>query len=207
MKSWIPLIIILSLFLAASYLAQEYAETIRSYLTSKGNLAAVIIYISIAISSIVIAPIASSPLVPVASVVWGNFWAAIFTIIGWASGSILAFLVARKYGLPLARKFISIKSLEQIEKILPKKEHKMFLSILVLRMALPVDVLSYALGIFSPIKFKTYTAATILGVMPGAFIISYLGNLPFRYQVIILIIGSISAVIIDAIWHKFKKTP
>ena len=72
-----------------------------------------------------------------------------------------------------------------------------------MRMILPVDVLSYLLGLFSKVDLKTYTLATFIGVIPFAFILSYIGSLSFAYQLFSLFFGGIIFLIL---FYKFKKT-
>jgi uncharacterized membrane protein YdjX (TVP38/TMEM64 family) len=55
-----------------------------------------------------------------------------------------------------------------------------------LRIAIPVDLLSYALGLFSKVRYRDYALATIIGISPLAFILAYLGTLPFIFQMIAL---------------------
>jgi len=70
-----------------------------------------------------------------------------------------------------------------LEKKIPKEN--LFLGIIFLRMVIPVDILSYALGLFSKIKTRDYLLATIIGVSPFAFIFAYLGRMPFYYQIFV----------------------
>ena len=56
-----------------------------------------------------------------------------------------------------------------------------------MRIIIPVDVLSYALGIFSKIKTRTYLFATIIGIIPVVFLLAYLGTVPFEYQIVALL--------------------
>ena len=49
---------------------------------------------------------------------------------------------------------------------------------------MPVDVLSYALGLFSQIGFWSYFLATVIGVSPLAFGFAYLGEVSYIYQVV-----------------------
>ena len=59
-------------------------------------------------------------------------------------------------------------------------------------MVIPVDILSYALGLFSRIKFWPYAIASFIGIIPGVVLFAYVGAIPFIYQVItILIVGII----------------
>jgi uncharacterized membrane protein YdjX (TVP38/TMEM64 family) len=131
-----------------------------------------IFYVFITAIAVVIAPISTFPLIPIASIVWGYVVAAILSIIGWTIGAQIAFIIARRFGKPLVQKFISLEKLESFEKRIPEKN--LFWSIVVLRMTVPVDILSYALGLFSKISYSKYFWATIIGVTPFAFIFSYI---------------------------------
>ena len=95
--------------------------------------------------------------------------------------ALIAFCLARKYGIPLIEKFVSMEKITQIENKVPEKN--VFWSIVFLRMVLPVDVLSYALGLFSKISKKKYVLATLIGISPFAFAFAYLGRLPIYYQI------------------------
>ena len=56
-----------------------------------------------------------------------------------------------------------------------------------MRMVIPVDVLSYAIGLFSTMSLKSYTLATVIGITPFAFIFAYTAKLPLWLQVCVLI--------------------
>lgn len=147
----------------------------------KGILS-MLIYVFIVIVAIVIAPISAMPLLSIASNLWGWILAAILSIVGWTIGALIAFEIARKYGVPLVNKFVSLKKIEQVERRIPKQN--IFWSIVFLRMVIPVDILSYALGLFSEISRNKYFLATLIGVSPFAFVFAYAGEMPFYYQII-----------------------
>lgn len=68
-------------------------------------------------------------------------------------------------------------------------------------MIIPADILSYVLGLFSKIKFWPYFFATIIGMIPAAFLLSYLGSVKPLFQLIIfLIVG-----IIFLLWWIFHE--
>lgn len=114
----------------------------------------------------------------------GVFIAGLLSIIGWTIGSMIAFLLARKYGVSLIKKFIPLNKINKLEQKIPKEN--VFWGIVFLRMIIPVDILSYALGLFSKIKFKRFTLATLIGVSPFAFIWASLGIVPFVLQIVVL---------------------
>lgn len=133
-----------------------------------------IAYFFITLSSTVIAPLSTLALTPVASNLWG--WKEIFfiSILSWQIGAIINFHIARKYGRKLLEKFVNIKKLDELNKKLYNIDQ--FFSIVLLRMIIPVDLLSYALGL-TKIKFKIYFWATLIGIIPFAFVFSYIGDI------------------------------
>jgi uncharacterized membrane protein YdjX (TVP38/TMEM64 family) len=196
-KSFIGLLIILGLFILSSYLVRENIDLIKDLIGN--DFLGILIYILITITAIVIAPISMMPLIPIASNIWGRVPTAIILIFGWTLGSIIVFYISRKYGVPLIKKFVSLEKINKLESKIPKEN--LFLDILLLRMIIPVDILSYALGLFSKVKFKTYFLATIIGLIPFAFVFSYLGTIPFYYQILgFFIVGLIITLI-----HEFYK--
>jgi uncharacterized membrane protein YdjX (TVP38/TMEM64 family) len=184
-------------FIFFSYLVQTNINFLKTLINE--NILGLVIYFLIIILAIVIAPISSIPLIPLVSNIWGWLITALVSIIGWTIGSMIAFLLARKYGVKIVNKIISLKSIQRIEKKMP--EDHLFLSVILLRMIIPVDILSYALGLFSKIKFWSYSIATFIGVIPVTFLLSYSGTISFIYQ----IIGLVIILIISSIYLLLKK--
>ncbi|MAG79102.1 hypothetical protein CMI40_01875 [Candidatus Pacearchaeota archaeon] len=186
-KAIIEISIIILLFISLSYIIQTNIDSIKEVVGDRYT--SMFFYILITVVAVVIAPISATPLLPLASNLWGWLIAAILSIIGWTIGSLIAFVIARIYGLSIIKKFISIEKIRNIEKKIP--DTNIFWSIVFLRMILPVDILSYTLGIFSKIKTRDYLLATIIGVAPFAFVFAYLGRMPLLYQVISFFIAMI----------------
>ncbi len=190
-KGLIEILIVVFVFLFLSYIIQQNIELFESFVTS--NFIGIIVYILIEIASIVIAPITTLPLIVVASNLWGWFFAALLSIIGWSIGAWIAFILARKYGVKIIQKFISLEKINKIERKIPK-EH-LFWTVVLLRIATPTDVLSYALGIFTKMKTRDYIIATIIGITPLAFLFAYLGAIPILYQLMLFLTGGILIII------------
>ena len=194
------LFLIVLLFILFSYLLQANAEYFHE-LVGKNNILSIISYISLLIVAVVIAPISFLPLIVVASNTWGWFYAGIFSIIGWSIGSAIAFVIARFFGAPAVRKFISFKKIEAIENKITQKN--IFWSIIALRMIVPVDIISYALGLFSTVNFRTYMLATIIGITPFAFIFAYIGTIPLYYQLFALL--AIALFLVIGYWIYLRE--
>ena len=58
-----------------------------------------------------------------------------------------------------------------------------FWSVVLLRLVVPMDVISYVLGLFTDIGWLKYAAATAIGLTPSAFLLAYLGKLPNAYEI------------------------
>jgi uncharacterized membrane protein YdjX (TVP38/TMEM64 family) len=196
-------IFIILIFIQLSYFLQTNTQLIENNLSN--GILGILLYIFITTFATVVAPISAIPLLPVAVYLWGWIFAAILSIIGWTLGSIIAFLLARKYGVPLVKKIVSVENISKYEKYIPTE--KIFLSIIVMRLFLPVDVLSYILGLFSKVKLKTYALATLIGVTPFAFVLSYIGKLPIKYQILSFIIGGTILSYIMFKYHKKQTKP
>ena len=179
-KSIIGLIIIVGLFIFFSYLVRTNLDFFKGLIGN--NIYGVLIYILFTIFAIVVAPISMVPLIPVVSNVFGWFLGGVFTFTGWVLGSFIVFWICRRYGIDLIKKLVSLESINKIESKIPKEN--LFWDLTLLRMIIPVDILSYALGLFSKVDFKTYALSTMLGIIPFTFVFSYLGTVPLWYQII-----------------------
>jgi len=175
-KPFLDLGIILLLFVASSYIISSNIEFIKGIIGE--DYKGMIFYLILAIVSEIIIPISALPMMPLASNLYGGFIAAILSIIGWTIGGIIAFMLARIYGVSVIEKIVSMEKIRKFEEKIPQEN--IFWSIVLLRLVIPVDVLSYALGIFSRIKLKDYILATFIGLTPFAFAFAYLGEMPFQ---------------------------
>lgn len=176
--------IIVFLFIATSLLSQLYGDEILKFVGTENGLSKAL-YVLVTIFAVVVAPVSTMPLIPLASHLWGWPIAGALSIFGWAIGAQIAFLLARRFGKPFVEKIFSFKKLHAFENYFTNKN--LFWTVVFLRMIIPVDILSYALGLFSEIKSTTFFFATLIGITPFAFIFAYAGNLSIRPQIIILV--------------------
>lgn len=122
----------------------------------------------------VAAPLVSLPLVPMLAPVLGPFTTGLASFVGWTAGAVVAFLIGRDFGKPIVSKFMDMKTIEKYESYLDP--NMSFMLIVMLRMVVPVDILSYALGMFTNVPIFTYTTATMLGIVWFSFAFAYLGE-------------------------------
>jgi len=184
-KSWFVILVVISFFILASYIVQSNLEYFQKLIGN--DLGGMGIYVLILVVSVVVAPVSAIPLLPVASNLWGWVVAGILSIIGWWIGAMIAFGLARVYGVPLVKKIVPLEKIARVERLIP--EQNIFFGVVFLRMAVPVDILSYVLGLFSYINFKKYALATLIGISPFAFVFAYIGTLPIVFQIIALVVA------------------
>ncbi|QBP42285.1 TVP38/TMEM64 family protein [Paenisporosarcina antarctica] len=105
---------------------------------------------------------------------FGPFLGTALDIVGAGSGAVLAFLVARYLGREKIEKFVKGKKIERFDQSI---QNNGFIVVLYLRLIplIPFDSINYSLGL-SSIKLKSYMAATYLGIIPGAFVLNYIGS-------------------------------
>lgn len=192
------LLLILSLFIIAIILSQYYKDDIAQYLDF--GYWGMLVYVLLATSSTVLAPINTLPLIPIATTLWGGFISALLSITAWTLGAIIAFILARRFGKPYIEKNYSLEKISQYEKLLGDKY--VFWNIVFLRIVIPVDILSYAIGFFTSVKLSTYSLATLIGVSPFAFLLAYSANFPLALQ---LAVGVILLITIYVGYRKVYK--
>ena len=202
MKKYIPAVIIMLLFIASSFISQQYSELVVDFV-SRNKIAGAFIYFGAIIAAVTIAPLTSIPLIPLVTGAWGVLWTTVISVIGWTVGSILAFWIARRFGTPIVKKFVSVEKYEKAYMNIPEK--RLFLYLIFLRIITPVDLLSYALGLFTSISWRMFIISTFFGVIPATFVLSYFGTFPAKNQLIIFLAGIILLAIILSIRKLLKR--
>jgi uncharacterized membrane protein YdjX (TVP38/TMEM64 family) len=189
-REYLTLIVIGVVLVAAIFAVRRYSGSITEFIDEHAVLG-LCLYLVLNILDAIIAPGATLPLIPVAAHVWGRTAAALATTAGWTTGSLIAFLLARRWGAPLVRRLTSWKRVQRMKRYIPDN---LFWSIVLARLVLPMDVISYVLGLFTGIGWAEYGAATALGLTPSAFLLAYLGKLPNSYEIIAFGVGGMLVV-------------
>lgn len=203
LKEWIVLGALLVLFFVLSAWSAHYGELLPGLLSGTGKVVGMVLYVLLGVVAVVIAPISTFPLLPVAVSLWGPFWAASLSIIGWTLGSVIAFVLARRYGKPIVERFADVSEVERLVGVMPKEN--LFLTLTFLRIAVPVDIFSYAVGLFVPVSVGVFVLSTLVGVSPFAFIFSYAVTKSIWYQVAVVAVSVCVAVGAYYLVKQFKK--
>jgi uncharacterized membrane protein YdjX (TVP38/TMEM64 family) len=189
----------IALFVVISFLSQRYSAWLgqSDFLNGPWGEA---VYALIMLAAVIIAPFETLPLLPVAATIWGPNEAAILTIIGWTAGSIVAFTLARKFGKKLVYRFANREQLEEWAKTVSCK--KLFWVVAFARFVLPIDIISYAVGLFTKMPWYLYVAATVAGIIPFAYLFSYASQLQSSLQAVL---AGILIVVLALRFHKIKN--
>lgn len=196
-KILIPVITLL-LFVVVSFYSKKYATSLAESELLSSTWGA-FMYVLIMMTAVIVAPFETLPLLPVAATLWGANVAAILTIVGWTIGSLVAFTLARKFGRKLVYRFTDNNTLEEWAGKLPRRQ--IFWLVAFARFLLPIDVISYAVGLFTKMPLHSYLAATVIGIIPFAYIFAYGSQLKTSLQLIAM---AIVLIIIIFKYHKIK---
>ena len=184
---------IIALFIVVSGIAALNEKALKAFIY-RHETGGALAYIALGIVATVVAPLSSLPFLPLVSLLYGWFLAALFSIISWSIGSYIAFWIARRYGRGIVQRFVSLERVEKIEARIPKE--RFFWTIVLLRIIIPVDALSYALGLFSTITTREYMLATVVGITPFAFVWAYFGSMSPKQLAIVVVVMLIVYVVL-----------
>lgn len=191
-------ILLVALFAAGVFAAQEFQDEIARYLDF--GAAGMLLYVLAGILATVVAPITTAPLIPIATSLWGPVITGILSVISWSTGAVMSFYLARHFGQPLVARVVDLRKISKYERVLG--ETHLFWNLVFLRMAVPVDVLSYAIGLFTSIKPGIYIVATIIGITPFAFLLPYASQASVGFQ---LAVGGAIAVMLYVGYRRVQK--
>jgi len=178
-------------------------ETIKLFILQNPLLGGLIFTLMMVIST-VIPPITIFVLIPFVGMVLGPLVTMIYSVIGWTVGSIISFLIARHLGRPFISRYVSLKKIDKWERKIPEKGE--FLYLVFLRMVTPVDVLSYAVGLFCRISLWKYSIASFIGVIPFSFVFAYGYDIVLlQDKTILLITGVVFLIVILGLVIVKKK--
>jgi uncharacterized membrane protein YdjX (TVP38/TMEM64 family) len=186
-----------ALFGAGLLAAREFAAPARELLQSHAALGVLAFVATSAIA--VLVPVASNlPLVPLAALAWGPWWTALLLLAGWVLGAGASFTIGRRARHWIMRRLPAVRRHADIDRLIDPERR--LLSLAILRATFPVDVLSYALGLFSRhTTLAENLASTALGAAPFALFFAWVPVLEARLQVVLLL-GSALLFLVYVRW-------
>lgn len=163
------------------------------------------VFVALLVIATVLMPVTIMPLIPMAAAVLGPLPTALLSMVGWTIGAIGAFLLARYLGRPILVRFISLERIDSFIAELPQQSK--FFFIVLVRLTIPVDIASYALGLSTGVRFKEYVAGTFVGVSWFSFAFAYMGDALLNKNFIILLeLSLVSLAIFGLGWYQLKRS-
>lgn len=133
-------------------------ESFQSFVSSFGFFGPLVVIGSIVLE-VVIAPIPGFIPAISAGFIFGPILGSVYTYIGNILGTLIVFLVARRYGKPLIARFIKGERLEKYCKTIAK--HENYLLVFYFLPILPIDVITAAFGLSHIRKKKFFIVSSI----------------------------------------------
>lgn len=194
-------------FLLACFVLWWWQEPIMSLKDMISGMDAVsyVSYVLLLAIAVVVMPLTVMPLIPFASSMIGPLATALLSIVGWTLGGVVAFLISRHIGRPVLSRFVDLSQTDYWVAYL--KPRSRFWLIVLLRLTLPVDIVSYTLGFSKGIPLLEYTLATLVGVTWFSFAFAYLGNAFLTGNILLIAsISGLSIVIFVSAWYFLRKS-
>lgn len=200
------IILIPTIMFILSFLAPESVfgrEAIQTFILRFGVFS-VLILISLQILQVVIPPFDHNVTQFIGGFIFGPWLGFLYNYIGRILGSIIAFLIAKKYGRKFLKRIISKDEIKKYDKIWGKNLRYVFLGYVL--PFFPDDSASYLAGV-SKVKLRTFTLMIMLGHPTGVLGTTLAGSLGETFVAknpVFWIVG-ISTLIIGMIIFSRKK--
>ena len=160
------LLFALLIFFSASFSPDEI-----SLFITKAGIYAPLLYILIQIAGQIFAPLSTSALFVAGFILFGKT-AIAYSILTWLITSATNFLLARRYGKKVLRKFIGEEGVTKIVEIAKRIDKKKFFWLRISTFYIN-DFASYAFGL-TDISFSRYYLVSILSMIPWSIVMSLL---------------------------------
>ena len=171
---------VLAVFGAAMWLARAFAAPLQAVLAMHPRLA-ILVFVASSVVAVLMPVLSNLPRVPLAVLAWGPAWTALLLLLGWVIGAAAAFALGRHARGVIVRRFPSVHRHAGIDRLI-HPQHRIG-SLILLRMTFPVDLLSYALGLFSRNTTGAQNAlSTAVGAAPFALLFALFPALPPTLQ-------------------------
>ena len=180
---------VVALFGIGMALARHFAVPIQDALAAHTALA-IVVFVATSVVAVLLPMLTNLPLLPLAVLAWGPWWTALLLLLGWVGGAALSFWLGRHARDTILRHFASVRRHADIDRLIHPRHR--IASLVVLRMTFPVDVLSYALGMFSrSTTLAENMVSTAIGGAPFALLFAWFPTLPASGQVAVFVASAL----------------
>lgn len=159
--------------LLGSFFTSINSDNISAWVERAGNWGPLIV-IAFMVAAVVASPIPSAPIAIAAGAAYGQTLGTVYVIMGAFIGAMIAFNLSRWLGRNAIQKWFG----EKADKGLLGSQNALTATIFFSRLLpfVSFDMISYAAGL-SVIKTWRFALATLIGVVPTAFLMAHLGEM------------------------------
>ena len=197
-------LLVVGLFAAGLWTAQAYREPIEAALQTHA-VVGVGVFLASTVVAVLLPMLSNLALVPLAVVAWGPAWTATLLLLGWLGGAMASFAVGRHAQGWLLSRAPSLRRHADIDRLIAP-DHRIG-SLMLLRMTFPVDILSYALGLFSRrTTARENAVSTVFGAAPFACVFAWFPTLDTAVQGGVFV-ASAGVFLVYARWVLRRRPP
>jgi len=119
--------------------------------------------------------IAGQVLEVVAGFLYGFWQGTIYNLVGIQIGSLIAFLLSKRYGRPLVEKLVNTEDLEKFDRFFEK--HGIIILFLTrTQFYFPHDTISYGCGLIKNMTWKRFFLVSLVGFIPNVIMLTLYGT-------------------------------
>ena len=189
-------------------------ERLREFIASFGFYAP-LVFIGLQILQVVASPLPGELTGFIGGYLFGMGPGLLYSTIGLTIGSLLAFLVSRRLGMPFVSRFVGQEIMQKFDHLM-QRLGVLFSFLIFIIPGLPKDYFCYLLGL-SPMSLFTFSIVSTLGRFPSTLFLTMQGQAVKSedYRVFFLALGVALIIFMLALinrgqierWLKAKKAP
>lgn len=142
-------------------------EALRAQLAGLGAWGPLAL-IALSVLQVLIAPLPGYPIVFVSGLLYGTWWGAIYANIGLLIAGMLAMGLTRRFGRPLAERFVESARLQRLERLFSSNSIWLWFIILLV----PTGDYPYFAAGLSRVTFRNFFIALCLARLPFTFVLT-----------------------------------
>jgi uncharacterized membrane protein YdjX (TVP38/TMEM64 family) len=169
-------------------------EPLRAFIAEAGPLAP-LAYIGVKALTYVFAPLSSGPIQLTSGILFGLAQGTLYTIIGEVLGGTISFLIARKLGRPVVRRFVGVEGMNRVDHFVDQLGGWRALIYARLFLFAIYDFISYAAGFTQTVTLCQYLIVSFfIGLIPTFLFVAAGASLTGDRRVVIAIYAGVGVL-------------
>ena len=204
---WIKRIAVILFFavvlLGSLYLTWRFKDAMATYISEpqlfrdwvdERGIWGMLAYVAMLVIQVVLAVIPGEPLEIAGGYAFGNLWGTVLCVIGTTIGSVIVYLLVKRFGMKIVTLFFSKEKVESLKFLKSSSKRNMLFMIIFIIPGTPKDLLCYFIGL-TDINFMTMFLICSLGRLPSIITSTVGGNALGTDYLSAVIVFAITAVI------------